>query len=172
MLTALALTYVLVRGDTQIISGSTMSIESAIRKRDAYGANFIWFKSHGTEYLIRDTTTLDRIDHLFDSERELRPEAKRIEHELRPLESRESELDDEIDALTDRDDGPELTAAEQQKLDRLRQEMKELRPQLRDLERQEEDIDRKRDEREAEAERRMVPILDDAVRSGVAKPVR
>jgi seryl-tRNA synthetase len=172
MLATLALTYILVRGSDQIMSGPTISIETALRKRDAYGEDFIWFRSHGSEFLIRDAATLDRIDHLFDPRRALKSDAKRIKHELRPLERRESELDDEIDELTDRDDGPELTATEQHRLDSLRQEMRELRPRLHALERQEEDIDQKMDEREKEAEEKMVPILEDAVRSGIAKPVR
>jgi len=95
-----------------------------------------------------------------------------VRRELRPLERRESELDSQIDALTDRDDGPPLTAAEEDRLRDLRREMEGVQRDLRALERQEDEIDRKRDALEAEAERRMMPILDDAVRSGVAKPVR
>jgi hypothetical protein len=42
-----------------------------------------------------------------------KPEMKRIKQEQRPLERRESELDHEIDALTDRDEGRALTAAQE-----------------------------------------------------------
>jgi prefoldin subunit 5 len=172
MLLAAALTYVLVHGSHNIISGTNVSIESALVKRDVYGSDFLWFRSKGQGYLIRDQATLERIDRLFDPERALDPEAERIRTELRPLERRESELDREIDALTDRDEGPELSAAEEQKLDRLRQEMGGLHSKMRVLERQEEEVDRKRDALEAQAEQQMVPILEDAVRSGVARPVR
>ena len=172
MLLTLAMTYVLIRGSHHIMSGNDVSLETALSKREMYGPSFVWFRSKGTSYLIRDQATLERIDHLFDPERALDPEAERIEHELRPLEQRESELDDEIDSLTDRDDGPELTLAEEQKLDRLRREMDALHPKMRDLEQQEEDVDHKRDAREKEAEEQMVPILEDAVRTGVAKPIR
>ena len=169
---AIALTYVLVHGSHQVISGSNISIERALAKRDAYGSNFLWFRDDGKDYVVRDAATLDRIERLWDAQRAFDPEAKRIEKELRPLERRESELDDEIDELTDRDEGPELTAAEERKLEQLRREMDALRPKLRALERQEEAIDRKRDAAEAEAERRMVPILEDAIRSGVADRVK
>ena len=168
---AIALTYVLVHGSTTIISGSTASIERALAKREAYGSDFIWFRDRGQEYIIRDEATLERIDHLFDAQRAFDPEAERIRRELRPLERRESKLDHEIDALTDRDEGPELTAAEKETLEDLRREMAVLRPKMRDLERQEEEVDRKRDAAEAEAERRMVPILEEAVRKRVASPV-
>lgn len=171
-LLAIALTYVFMHGSTNIISGSTVSLQHALAQRDAYGADFLWFRDHGEEYVIRDAVTLERIDHLFDAAHAFDPESKRIERELQPLERRESELDERIDALTDRDEGPELTAAEKQDLDRWRAEMRTLHPKLRDLERQEEEIDRKRDAAEHDAERRMVPILEEAVRSGVATRVR
>ena len=172
LLAAIALSYVFVNGSHNIISGTNVSIETALVKRDDYGSNFLWFRSKGQAYLIRDQAALERIDHLFDTQRAFNPEAERIRKELRPLERRESELDHEIDALTDRDEGPALTAAEEQKLDRLQREMAELRPKMRTLERQEEDLDRKQDALEAQAEKQMVPILEDFVRSGVAKLVR
>ncbi len=168
---AIALTYVLMRGSHNVISGTNASLEKALAKRETYGSDFIWFSDRSKEYVIRDSATVERIDRLFDAQRAFDPEAERIARELRPLERRESELDHEIDALTDRDEGPELTAAEEQKLDDLRREMGALHPKMRVLERQEDEIDRKRDAAEAEAERRMVPILEQAVRSGVARPV-
>src|SRR3954470_14230428 len=110
---AIALTYVFMHGSSNIISGPTVTLQHALAKRDAYGSDFLWFRDHDREYLIRDESTLERIDHLFDGAHAFDPEAKRIRRELRPLERRESELDEQIDALTDRDEGPELTAAEE-----------------------------------------------------------
>ena len=81
-------------------------------------------------------------DRLFERERAYKPEAKRVKRELRPLERRESELDQEIDRLTDRDDDdPALTAAEEDRLRDLRREMETVRSRMRTLERQEEEID-------------------------------
>jgi prefoldin subunit 5 len=132
----------------------------------------MWFKKDGREYLIRDGMTLDRIEGLFEPERAYEPEAKRVRRELRPLERRESELDRQIDALTDRDEGPRLTADEEDRLRDLRREMNEVQKQMRVLERQQDAIEHTRDALEADAERRMLPILDEAVRSGVARPTR
>src|SRR3954464_15873378 len=115
MLLATALTYVLVHGSPNIMSGTDVSIETAAIRRNAYDGDFIWFRSKGHNYVIRDQATLEQIDRLFDAQRAFEPEAERIRTELRPLEDRESELDHEIDALTDRDEGPALTAAEGQK---------------------------------------------------------
>jgi len=173
MLLAIAVSYVLVRGSNQLMSVPKISLDVALAKRDTYGSDFLWFRKDGGEYLIRDAATLDRVSKLFDRAHSLKPEEKRVRYELRPLERRESELDDEIDKLTDRDsDDPPLTAAEEKRLDSLRAEMDELRPRMRALERQEEEVDRKHDALEAEAERDMVPILDEAIRNHVATQIR
>ena len=172
MLLAIAFSYVLVRGSEHMMTGPDVSLNVALAKRDAYGSDFMWFKKDGREYLIRDGMTLDRIEGLFEPERAYKPEAKRVKRELRPLERRESELDRLIDALTDRDEGPALTAAEENRLRDLRREIDEVQKQMRVLERQEDEIERTRDALEADAERAMLPILDQAIRSGTAKPVR
>jgi prefoldin subunit 5 len=173
MLLAIAFSYVLVRGSQHMLTGSDVSLKVAMARRDTYGSDFMWFKKDGREYLIRDARTLDRLEGLFERERAYKPEAKRVRRELRPLERRESELDPEIDALTDRDDHDHpLTAAEEDRLRDLRREMETVHSRMRVLEQQEEEIDRKRDELEAEAERAMMPILEEAIRSGVATAVR
>src|SRR4029077_11308199 len=106
MLLAIAFSYVLVRGSEHMMTGPDASLNVALAKRDAYGSDFMWFKKDGREYLIRDGMTLDRIEGLFEPERAYEPEAKRVRRDLRPLERRESGLDRQIDALTDRDEGP------------------------------------------------------------------
>lgn len=173
MLLAISFSYILVHGSHNIMrTGGQVSLESALARRDQLGGDFIWFAKGGHRYLIRDEATLQRIDHLFDAERSYDPDAERVERELRPLERRESELDHEIDALTDRDEGPPLTAAEEDRLSSVRREMDTLHRDMRVLEREQEELDHKRDALEADAERAMVPILDYAIRSGVATQVR
>ena len=172
MLLAIAFSYVLVRGSEHMLTGPDVSLNVALARRDAYGSDFMWFKKDGREYLIRDGATLDRIEGLFAPARAYKPEAKRVRRELRPLERRESELDRQIDALTDRDERPPRTAAEEDRLRDLRRELAGVERELHALERQEDEIDRKRDALEADAERQMMPILDEMIRAGVAKPVR
>jgi len=173
MLLAIAFSYVLVHGSNQIVSGSSMTLTAALAKREAYGSNFLWFKKDGHRYLIRDAATLDRIDHLFDRVRVWDPDADRLRDKIRPLEERESKLDHEIDALTDRDDDDaQLPAAEENHLRDLEREMNGVEQELRKLERQQDELDRKRDALEAEAETDMVPILDEAIRNGVATEIR
>jgi prefoldin subunit 5 len=164
----MAITYVLIHGSSNIMAtGGDLNLHAALAKKAEYGSHFIWFQRHGEGYVIRDAATLDQIDHLFDAQRALDPDAERLRDRLRPLEKRESKLDHEIDALEDGDE--KLTSDDRQRLRDLQREMRDVEAQLRVLEREEEAIDRKRDAREADAERRMVPILDEAIRSGVAK---
>jgi phage shock protein A len=172
MLLAIAFTYILVYGGSQNIrSGPDVSLDVALAKRDQYGGDFLWFKKDGHRYLIRDAATLARVQALFERARVYKPESKRVKGEARSLERRESQLDREIDELTDRDEGPPLTAAEEDHLRDLRRELESVEGQLRVLERQEEEIDRKRDALEAEAEKQLGPILDEAIRSGAAAEV-
>ena len=165
---AMAITYVLIHGSTNIMAtGGDLNLHAALAKKAEYGSQFLWFQRHGEGYVIRDAATLERIDHLFDAQRAFDPEAERVRNRMRPLEKRESKLDHEIDALEDDDE--KLTADDHQRLRDLQREQRDVEAQLRVLEREEDAIDRKRDAREADAERRMVPILDEAIRSGVAK---
>lgn len=173
MLLEIAFTYILVYGGSPTIrSGPDVPLDVALAKLDQYKGDFLWFKKDGHRYLIRDAATLERIEAPFERARSYKPEAKRIKWELRSLERREEELDREIDRLTDRDEGPRLTADEKDRLRDLRREMDSLHSRMGPLEREEEEIDRKRDEIEAEAERAMVPILDEAIKTGIATEVR
>src|SRR5579884_3804360 len=141
MLLAIAVSYVLVHGSTNIRSGNDLTLSTVLARRKTYGDEFLWFRYRGVDYIVRDGATLDRIDHLFDGERSYDPEASRVERELRPLEQRESELDRQIDALTDRDeDSAPLTADEETRLHSLQREMDALHDRMRVLERQEEDV--------------------------------
>lgn len=168
MLLAIAVTFILVQGEN-VRSGPNVSLDVALAKRDAYGSDFLWFKKDRHEYLIRDAATLQHMQALFERTHAYKAEAKRAKREVRALEMRESQLDRQIDALADRD---RLTAAEEDQLRDFRRELDTLRSQLRPLEVQADELERKRAVLEAEAERAMLPMLDDAIRSGVAAQIR
>jgi len=163
--------YVFVRGGTSIISGGSLELTSVIAKRDRYERNFLWVRTEaGREYLIRDEATLARIERLFAPARAFDPEMERLHQRMHPLERRESALDREVDRLTDRDeDDAPMTSAEQQRLRERQRELRDVQTQLREHEREEERLDRKRDALEEEAERQLWPIVDEAVRAGLAR---
>jgi len=162
----LALTYVLVLGDSNTLRSSGVDIERAVDLRDQYGAQFLWVKRNGVRYVIRDGRTVDEVARLFEDDRVLEPEMNRLHARMRPIERRETELEHQIDAITDDD---HASAADRARLRDLERELRDVEAQLRVLEREEEDLDRKQDAAERDAERRMVPLVDEAIRRGVAK---
>jgi len=162
---ATVLSYVLIHGSTNVMmTGGNVNLPVALAKRSEYGRDFLWFRTRDGAYLIRNEGVLARVDHLFDAAA-LDPEVERVRVKLRPLEKRESELDQQIDALDE--DG-----RDKERFRDLEREMRDVEARLRVLEREEEEVDRRRDAREAEAERQLFPILVDAIHSGVAQPVR
>jgi len=166
-LVLLALTYVLVGGDSNNLMSSNVDINRAIAVRDRYGAHFLWVKRDGVGYVIRDAATLDAIDRLFEPSRAFSPELERLRAKMRPLEKRENRLDKEIDAIEDMDEG--VTQSDRARLRDLKHEMRDVQVRLREYEREEESLDRRQDRLEQEAEERMIPLVDEAIRKGVAK---
>jgi septal ring factor EnvC (AmiA/AmiB activator) len=168
LILATIVSYVLIHGSTnKILSGPNINLTSVLAKRSEYGHDFLWFRTAKGAYVIRDAATLERVDRLFDAEQALDPDSERLRAKMRPLEKRESQLDREIDAIEDDDDHNDRDDA---RLSKLHSEMREVEEQLRVLEREEEALDHRRDALEAEAERRMAPVLEDAIRSGIARP--
>jgi DNA repair exonuclease SbcCD ATPase subunit len=161
----LALTYVFVPGGPNIISAN-LDLQRALTIRREHGSHFLWFKRDGHAYVIRDRETLDRIDALFADARAMDPDQERLHAKMRPLEDRENDLDREADAISDDD---HRTRRDEEHLRELQRELRDVESKLRDYEREEERLDRRRDRLEMDAEAKMVPIVDDAIRRGIAK---
>ena len=157
--------YVFVPHGSNMMS-SNVDLDRALAVRHRFGSHFLWVREKGVEYVIRDEATLERIDHLFDSAHALSPEAERLHARMRPIEKREEQLDAEIDAISDDE---QRTARDEEHRHDLEGRLRDVESQLRDLEREEEALDAKQDRLEDEAERRMMPIIDEAIRTGVAK---
>ena len=161
----LVLTYVLVPGASNMISAN-VDVDRALAIRRDHGSHFLWVKRDGRAYVIRDQATLEAVGALFAGSRAFSPELRRLHEKLRPLEAHERELDREADAISDDD---QRNACDEVRLRDLQRELRDVESRLRDLEREEEALERRQDRREAEAEEAMVPIVDDAIRRGIAK---
>jgi hypothetical protein len=171
--------YVFMRGHTQIMSN--VNLEHALTIRDLTGDHSLWFRMDGKAFVVRDATTLDEIDALFAATRALEPEYESLRQKRQPLEDREEELDREIDRIEERvdeiSDDENATGSERDERGRLEDRMHELEREVRDVERRtrdfdeaEQQLDRKQDNLEKEAERAMEPVLERAIRNGIAKP--
>jgi len=161
----LALTYVFVPGGPNVVSAN-LDLQRALAIRREHGSRFLWFKRDGREYVIRDRETLERVDALFADARAMDPDMERLRAKMRPLEDRENELDREADAISDDD---HRTRRDEERLRDLQRELRDVESRLGDYEREEERLDRQRDRLEMEAEKKMIPIVDDAIRRGIAK---
>jgi chromosome segregation ATPase len=157
--------YVFVPHSGNMIS-SNMDLDHALAIRHRFESRFLWIRHEGREYLIRDAATLDEIERLFEPSNIGRPELARLHEKIRPLEHRESQLDREADAISDDDDRTERDEA---RLRDLHVQLRDVEAQLRVLERQQEEIEAKQDRAEEEAERKMIPVVERAIRSGAAK---
>jgi hypothetical protein len=162
----LALTYVFVAGDSNNMMSANLDLSRALQVRHAHGSHFLWFKRDGRAYTIRDQATLNRIEDLFDDVRAMDPDLDRLHDKMRPLDARERVLDREADAISDDDN---RSARDEAKLRDLHRQLRDVELRLRNYEREEERLEHEQDRREAAAEAKMVPIVDDAIRSGIAK---
>jgi hypothetical protein len=143
--------YVISTGDNHTFNASIPELVT-IQKR--IPAKSIWVRRSGREYVIVDETMQRRALALFEPEMALRPEQDAVGSE-------ERKLDHEIDRLEDKGD---LTAAEERRLSELHARMKVVA-------RRERALDEKEEELEREAERQLWPLLDEAIRDGLAKPM-
>jgi hypothetical protein len=143
--------YVISTGDNHTYNASIPELV-AIQKR--IPAKSIWVRRNGREYVIVDETTQRRALALFGPQMALGPEQDAVGRE-------ERKLDREIDRLDDED---HLTPAEKRRLS-------ELRARMEVVEQREQELDDREEELEREAERALWPLLDEAIRSGLARPM-
>ena len=143
--------YILSTGDNMTFNAAT-DLQEFLSLRKRINGRYIWVRRGGREYVIRDETTILRAEALFVPEGRLSPEQTALGRE-------ESKLDKEADRLEDKDS---LTAAEERRLD-------ELRARLRVVEERQNELDEKQEELERQEERAFWPLVDSAIRAGLAK---
>jgi len=145
--------YVISAGDgVTFNAGTNLNEFLALRKR--VSGKCIWVRRGGREYIIRDETTVLRAEALLAPDAALGPQQAAISRE-------ESQLDREADRLEDLDT---RTAAQERRLE-------EIHARQRIVEQREKELDDKQEELERAAERAFWPLVDTAIRAGLAKPL-
>ena len=134
------------------ISGG-MSIENVVYLRNKYHGQFLWARTKDGTWLIDNADYLDRATAFFAEERALGPEQRAVSEE-------ESQLDREEERLEDRHD------------EASRKRLKEIRSRQREVSRREQELDDRQEALEKIAEDKLWALIDDAIRRGVARPVR
>jgi hypothetical protein len=145
--------YVLTTAINRALISGGMTIENVVNIRNKYDKQFLWVRTSDGTWLIEDPEYLQRATAFFAEERALGPEQRAVSEE-------ESQLDREEERLEDRHDAASKT--------RLR----EIRSRQREVSRREEELDDRQEALEKIAEDKLWALIDDAIRRGVARPVR
>ena len=145
--------YVYMYGDGNTVMSGGANVEDLLVLHHHLSGEFLWVRRGGKSYVIRDSELLDRVQALFVPVRALAPEERAVERE-------ESELDHQIDELEDLE--RPLTSDEERRLDKLR-------PRRGEVHRREHELDKREDELNCQAEAKMWPIVEEAIRSGMAQ---
>ena len=145
--------YIISTGDNMTFNAGTGIDEfNALRKRN--GADkYIWVRRGGREYRITDDTLLLRAEALFAPEVALGPEQAALGREEAQLDAEEARLE-----------GGARTAATERRL-------AEIRARQKVVEQREKEVDEKQERSTHDAERAFWPLIDSAIRAGLARPV-
>jgi hypothetical protein len=148
--------YVFRMGGNQTISGSLEDFGRVSRQLG--NGPYLWVERGEKQFVITERALLAEVWSYFAPQRELRPKQHEIAEAIRKSER-------ESDALDDARDDRKLTSAEEARLD-------ELHAQERQLSRREQELDEREEALDRVAEKKMWQLVDDAIRSGAARPGR
>ena len=168
--------FALCLGETSYVTG--MDIDDFVALRKAQMGDFLWFRRDGKRYLVTDAGVLDAAREALQPSDEVRREMKDVNARLKPYEDREEQIDREDSALEDAEDALEGRddAAERRRLETRRHEIEAQRRVLRSERRPIEEEERRLETREREVEivvdAELERLADDALRRGLAQPVR
>jgi hypothetical protein len=146
---------------------SSLDLDTFLAVEKSLRGPVLWVQREGRRYEIRDASTLDRAAQAVRPVMKINEEYEAFRQRSRPLYQEEEDLDREIDAAEDAaDDGDR---PDESRLADLRAQRRELKPRLRDVEAEERELDRREEDAEAVAERILYNLIDEAIRTGVAR---
>jgi hypothetical protein len=168
--------FALCLGDTSYVTG--MDIDDFVRLRKARTGDFLWFRQDGKRHLVTDAGVLDAARKALQPSDEVRREVKDLNARLKPYEDREEEIDREDSALDDAEDALESgdDEAERRRIESRRLEIEAersaLRSEMRPIEEEERRLEKREREIEVVVDAELERLADDALRRGLAQPVR
>jgi len=168
--------FALCLGETSYVTG--MDIDHFVALRKARTGDFLWFRRDGKRYLVTDAGVLDAARKALQPSDEVRREMDDVSARLKPYEDREEEidreetaLDDAAEALEGRDDAAERDRVETRRLE-IKAQRRALRSEMRPLEAEERRLEAREREVEIVVDAELERLADDALRLGLAQPVR
>lgn len=166
------LSYIFKRGDRQQMRVNG-TVDSAVRLAKKWDGDFIWAKQDGREYMIRDAAVLAQADDAMRELEAFEPAMREAEKKMKPFEDRLEEIEDRADELSDKLGDEDLRDSERNaieaKLHEVEAQMHTIEQSMHVVEQQMETVERQMDAREEAAERTLVQVIENAIRSGVAK---
>ena len=151
------------------ISNMSASVDELMALRSRFSGDFLWFRRGGEEYLISDRAMVEEAARFFDPLRALRPQQRALADRERKLDREEEALDREHDAATDSDEYRD--ARFDGDLRAVETRLRAVQEQQRDLDRDERILDEREEDLEKAAEAKLDRLFDDALRSGLARPL-
>ena len=145
--------YVLTTAINRALISGGMTIENVVNIRNKYDKQFLWIRTADGTWLIEDPDYLQRATAFFAEERALRPEQRAVAEEEKKLDREEERLDKLRDAGQD-------------------VQMDEIHRRIKEVSRREQELDERQEALERIAEDKLWSLIDDAIRRGVARPVR
>jgi chromosome segregation ATPase len=168
-----SMSYVYRRGDSSYtrINGPIDKIGSMTKR---YGNEFVWVRSNGRSYVIRDAATLAEVRNAFREVEAMEPSLRAIEQRLKPFEDQMEAIEQRVDAfgdqLDDEDLGESTRNAIEAKLRDAEDDMRDVERRMNSIEREMERLEKEVDKREEAAEERFERIVKRAIESGAAEP--
>ncbi len=156
--------YVYSRGTSTVISGG--SVDDILRAHKRYSGAYLWVRSEGREYVIRDAGVLAEVSRAAVPMQAMDPEYRELQRKMKPLERKQDKLEDELDDLYDDEDDETV---DQNRVRTLENQLRDVERELRVYEREEERIDRRHDQIEEVFDTELKRIVERAIRTGTAE---
>jgi chromosome segregation ATPase len=166
-----SMSYIYKRGDGLYtrMSGSIDKI-GAVAKR--YGSEFVWVRTNGRSYVIRDAATLAAVRDAFREVEAMEPSLREVENRLKPFEKQMDAIEERVDTFGDQLDdehlGESRRDAIEAKLRDAEDDMRDVERRMAGIEREMERLEKEVEKREEVAEGRFERIVERAIESGVA----
>ena len=167
-----SMSYVYKRGDSSYtrLSGP-ISMIGAVAKR--YGREFVWVRTNGRSYVIRDAATLTAVRNAFREVEAMEPSLREVEKRLQPFERQMETIEERVDAFGDQLDdenlGDSTRDAIEAKLRDAENDLRDVERRMAGIEREMERLEKEVEKREEVAEERFERIVKRAIETGVAE---
>jgi chromosome segregation ATPase len=151
---------------------SSLDLDSYVAVDKSLRGPVLWVRRGGRHYEIRDASILDRAAEALRPVTAVNDEYAAFERRARPVYDEEEELDRQIDAIEDRDDADgDDGDRDETRLADLRAQRRDLRERLRAVEAEDHELDARQEAADAELDRFIARLVDEAMRQGLARPI-